>query len=296
MKKLLLSLAGVCLCLAGHSQGGERELPEKQVIAPYKVEVTFNKTSHILFPSAVKYVDLGSNNLIAGKADGSDNVVRIKAAVKGYEGETNFSVITDDGCFYSFTAVYSDNPEKLNIEIEDWLHKNPFSDFANDRMYIRLRELGNENPLTVSKIMHTIHERNRRDIKSIGSKHFGIELLLQGVYIHNDLLFLHTSIRNLSNISFHVDYVRFKIVDKKVTKRTAVQETFVEPVRVFNDVTQIGAKQTERNVFAFPKFTIPDGKLLMMEMYERNGGRHQSFSVGNSTLVNARFVNELKIE
>ena len=61
---------------------------------------------HILFPSEVRYVDWGSNNIIAGKADGVENVVRVKAAVKEVPGETNFSVITGDGSFFSFNVVY----------------------------------------------------------------------------------------------------------------------------------------------------------------------------------------------
>lgn len=84
--------------------------PTNQIISPHKIEVTFQKTVHILFPSEVKYVDLGSFDIIADKATGAENVVRIKAAVKGFEGETNFSVITADGCFYSFNVVYKDEP------------------------------------------------------------------------------------------------------------------------------------------------------------------------------------------
>lgn len=61
----------------------------------------------------MKYVDLGSFDIIADKATGAENVVRIKAAVKGFEGETNFSVITADGCFYSFNVVYKDEPAQL---------------------------------------------------------------------------------------------------------------------------------------------------------------------------------------
>ena len=38
----------------------------------------------------LKYVDLGSNYIIAGKADGAENVVRVKATTEGFPGETNF--------------------------------------------------------------------------------------------------------------------------------------------------------------------------------------------------------------
>ena len=65
---------------------------------------TFDKTYHVIFPAAIAYVDLGSANIIAGKADGAENVIRVKAAKRGYKGEKNMSVITEDGAYYSFSA------------------------------------------------------------------------------------------------------------------------------------------------------------------------------------------------
>ena len=85
----------------------------------------------------MKYVDLGSYDIIADKATGAENVVRIKSAVKGFEGETNFSVITADGCFYSFNVVYKNEPAQLSIEMEDWLRKNPMGGAADDRMFVK---------------------------------------------------------------------------------------------------------------------------------------------------------------
>ena len=297
MKRLLFVVALTVLFFVGvQAQDTVRTFSQRQVVEPYRVEVAFNKTLHILFPSEVVYVDLGSLDLIADKANGAQNVVRIKAAKQDFTEETNFSVITADGCFYSFTAVYSENPSQLNIEMEDWLHKDPYSDFANRQMYIRLDELSGETPLTVNRIMYTILRRNVRDIKSVGSKRFGIQVLLRGVYVHGDLFYLHVSMRNRSKVAFDIDYIRFKICDKKTARRTAVQETFVNPVRVFDEIMRVDAEAMIRNVFVFRKFTIPDDKVLVMEVYERNGGRHQRFEIENSRLVGAREMDELKIE
>ena len=297
MKRLLFVVALTVLFFVGvQAQDTVRTFSQRQVVEPYRVEVAFNKTLHILFPSEVVYVDLGSLDLIADKADGAQNVVRIKAAKQDFTEETNFSVITADGCFYSFTAVYSENPSQLNIEMEAWLHKDPYSDFANRQMYIRLDELSGETPLTVNRIMYTILRRNVRDIKSVGSKRFGIEVLLRGVYVHGDLFYLHVSMRNRSKVAFDIDYIRFKICDRKTARRTAVQETFVNPVRVFDEIMRVDAEAMLRNVFVFRKFTIPDDKVLVMEVYERNGGRHQRLEIENSRLVGAREMDELKIE
>lgn len=84
--------------------GLTRKLTFDRMIPPYGLEVTYDKTTHIIFPSSVRYVDLGSSNLIAGKADGAENVIRVKATVKNFREETNMSVITESGSFYTFSA------------------------------------------------------------------------------------------------------------------------------------------------------------------------------------------------
>ncbi len=116
------------------------------------------------------------------------------------------------------------------------------------------------------------------------------------MYTHNGLLYFHTQIKNSSNVPFDVDYVNFKIVDKKVAKRTAIQEQVIFPLRAFNYATRIAGKNDERTVFTMEKFTIPDDKQLVVELHEKSGGRHQSFVVENSDIVRANVINELKVK
>ena len=270
--------------------------PTNQIISPHKIEVTFQKTVHILFPSEVKYVDLGSFDIIADKATGAENVVRIKAAVKGFEGETNFSVICEDGSFFSFNAKYAHEPEMLNIEMKDFLENEDTSDFSHTRMNIHFRELGNESPLLVKLIMQSIYKNNDRKVRHLGSKRFGIQFLIKGIYTYNGMLYVHTQTKNSSNVPFDTDFIKFKITDKKVPKRTAIQETVLDAVRSYNEVIEIAGKSTVRTVYALPKFTIPDDKLLVVELYEKNGGRHQTIRVENADIVNAEVIDELKIK
>lgn len=95
---------------------------------------------------------------------------------------------------------------------------------------------------------------------------------------------------------FDVDFISWKIVDKKVVKRTAIQETVILPLRAYNYVTQVRGKSSERTVFAMDKFTIPDDKQLVVELFEKNGGRHQQFVIENSDITRAEVINELKVK
>ena len=112
MKKILMFFAlmmGVVATYAQQSSGDHfgglsRNIGFSQMIPPHGLEITYDKTVHLIFPASIKYVDLGSTNLIAGKADGAENVIRVKATTKHFKKETNMSVITEDGNFYTFSA------------------------------------------------------------------------------------------------------------------------------------------------------------------------------------------------
>ena len=82
-------------------EGFTRPLTFNRMIPPYALEVTFSKTVHVIFPAPIRYVDLGSADLLAAKADGTDNVLRVKAALRDFSRESNLSVITEDGSYYT---------------------------------------------------------------------------------------------------------------------------------------------------------------------------------------------------
>ncbi len=256
--------------------GLTKKITYDKVIPPYGLEVTFDKTVHIIFPAAVRYVDLGSTKIIAGKAEGAENVIRIKAAVRNFEDETNFSVITDDGNFYSFNVRYVQEPEKLNIEMKELVTKAAPGKTQTGAGDVYLKELGKEPPAAVNLIMNNIYKKDKSDIKNISSKKYGVEFSIKGIYTNNGMLYFHSQIKNITNIPFDIDFITFKIVDRRVTKRTAVQEQVLTPLRVLNANQTIRGKSVARSVFTLEKFTIADNKMLVIEIFEKNGGRHQS--------------------
>ena len=277
-------------------EGLTRKVGFDRMIPPHALEVAFNKTTHVIFPSEIVYVDLGDENLVAGLADGAKNVLRVKSAVKSFKSETNLTVITDDGCFFTFNVKFAKEPLLLNIEMTDFIHDGEAVNRPNNAQEIYLERLGQESPMLVKLIMKSIYKQNKREIKHIGSKRFGVQFILKSIHTNNDLLYFHTELKNTSNIAFDIDYISFKIVDKKVVKRTAMQEQVLEPLRAQNYVTVVSGKKSERTVFALEKFTIPDDKQLVIEVAEKEGGRNQSFVVENGDIVRANVIDELSIQ
>lgn len=276
-------------------QGMSRSVPNGRVVLPYGLEVTFEKTVHLIFPAAIRYVDLGSQNIIAGKADDAENVLRVKAAVREFETETNMSVICEDGSFYAFNVKYADEPEKLSMEMKDFLSPTE-GRLPSNRADIYFKELGSESPILVKLIMKSIYQNDKRIIKHVGAKQFGMRFLLRGLYAHNGLLYFHVRMDNESNMPYAVDFITFKVVDKKVAKHTAIQERMLQPLRAFHQVMWIGAGRSERIVFALEQFTLSEDKQLEVTIYERNGSRTLTFYVEPEDLLLTKKIDNLKLK
>ena len=276
-------------------QGMSKAIPNGRIVLPYGLEVTFEKTVHLIFPAPVRYVDLGSQNIIAGKAEDAENVLRVKAAVKDFETETNMSVICEDGSFYAFNVKYADEPEKLSVEMKDFL--SPVEGhLPSNRADIYFKELGNESPVLVKLMMKTIYQNDKRVFRHIGAQMFGMKFLLRGLYAHNGLLYFHTRIDNMTNMPYSVDFITFKVVDKKVAKRTAIQERVQQPLRAYHQVNYIKGKHTESSVFALEQFSLSEDKQLEVTLYEHNGGRTLTFYVEPQDLLLAQKIDNLKLK
>ena len=140
-------------------------------LTPQRIEVAFAKTLHILFPAPVTYIDIGSAEIIAGKAAGAGNVVRVKAAVRDFEGETNLTVITEDGGFYTFDARYAENPSVSTIEIHAELSANASeAPAAAAEGHVLLEEVGREKPAVIRKTLAEIYRLDRDDVRGIRTK------------------------------------------------------------------------------------------------------------------------------
>ena len=257
-------------------------------IESYKLEVTYNKTTNLVFPSAITSVDRGSSDILVQKAAGVENILRVKADVKDF-AETSLSIITADGKLYSFVVDYSKQPSYLNINVakisqqdsainhpmvnkEQLIYSEPVMDKSALAMY-------SDSVISKKSNIHSIHTANSK-----------VLIALNGIYIHEDILFCRLSFKNNSSINYDIDQLHFYICNKKKAKRTASQEIEIKPLFITGDTAMIRAVSKQPWVVALPKFTIPDGKYLSIEIMEKNGGRNLFLKVKNRIIIKAKSI------
>jgi conjugative transposon TraN protein len=242
------------------------------------VEVAYNKTTSIIFPTTITSVDRGSRDLLAQKARGVGNVLQVKAARASFP-ETNLTVITSDGVIHQFGVTFTKQPSTLVVLIGD------SSEVVNPKLIFQSDVTEFEMKRITSSIV-----QSKRGVKFVSDSNHKIGMSLRNIFIKDDIIFYHFRVTNSSNINYDVDFLRFFIRDKTKVKRTASQDVDVMPVYTYGNDDVIAANSETDIVYALNKFTIPDAKYLAVEMFERNGGRHINLRIRNRTIVNAQLI------
>lgn len=246
--------------------------------------ITFNKTTNLIFPFSVQSIDRGSKDILVQQPKGTENIVQIKADKPNFT-QTNLSVITVDGKLYSFTVDYSSQPAQLNIVIQNNL-ESPDSILKQS---VLLTSAYNEalfqaiaKKITATKAKHGKWDRNS-----------GMEFRLNSIYINRDVLYFRFQLKNNSNVSYDVDNIKFTIKGQRKSKRTATQETEIEPVYKYGIFEKVQADSVANAIIALPKFTLPDSKYLFIQVLEKNGGRNLNLVLKNRQIMKAVSAKEL---
>lgn len=269
MNKLILSWLSITMLAITQAIG--------QITTDHSLEISYNKTTSIVFPFGITSVDRGSRDILAQKVNGVENVLQLKAGQKNFP-ETNLTVITADGKLHHFTVTYADKTAKPTIVIAD-----STTDQNNDQL-ILVKDVVNARNirLLASK---ALQESNTKVDKE---KRYGMILTLQSIHVAGDFIFYKVQLRNKSAINYDVKSLKYYIRDRKKVKRTSSQEIEATPVFILNQTEKVEGYGSAEMVFALRKFTIPDGKSLHVDLFEENGGRHLKLKLSNSDILKAR--------
>ncbi|MET6997871.1 conjugative transposon protein TraN [Chitinophaga defluvii] len=275
MMKCAVGIAGL-FCIIGNG-AVQAQTADYRVIEPTRLYVAYSKTSNIIFPFAISSVDRGSRDLMVQKAKGVKNILQVKAGKENFS-ETNLSIVTEDGKFYSFLVGYDSKPSILNLQF------SKYSQGTDDEPARLTRDTLNAADVERTADLVKISKTKRRGPHD---KKFEIEAKLTSVYIKNDLFYFQVFLENKSSINYYIDQLKLSVRDRKVARRTASQEIDVVPRYITGNSTVVKARDKGGLVLAVPKFTIPDKKQLFLFLSEEDGGRNLKLKIKNRHLVNA---------
>ncbi len=249
----------------------------EQYKEPHVLPVAKDKLVNLIFPAKITYENHGNEDVIVQKADGVDNILTVKAAHPFYR-DTNITVVTETGKFYTFSLRYVLNPEIFSFVID-----------KHEQTKIAILDEGEVNTLRKDQIYKAIAKRPAIPLK-LSDKNAGVEFEINNIFIDDNLLLFRISLTNMTQINYTIDFMRFYIQDAKKSKKTAIQQLEQEVLFIFDMPEEVQAHERKVFTVALNKFTIPDKKRLIIEIQEKNGGRHFFFKVKNKNILKAEEV------
>ncbi|WP_313492008.1 MULTISPECIES: conjugative transposon protein TraN [Sphingobacterium] len=283
MRHLIILTTIICAVLFGagaQAQTKDSRTQVKGVIEPYQLGISNDKTVNLVFPYPIISVDRGSADVLAKKAGGINNILKIKAEDENFK-PTNLTIVTAEGALYSFLLHYVPNPRLINLKVADL--EIPVQQLATF-------EDGLKSEAKLKDAAHRIATK-KGFINYLSDKRNDMGLRVNGIYISGDVLYFQIVLDNNSQINYDVSQFRSYLTDSKQAKRTARQETPLIPLYIKGNDKRIEGNSSNTLVMAFDKFTIPNKKHMVIEIMEHNGGRNLKLKIKNKDILRAVSIN-----
>ena len=259
MRRLILTLALGWVCSGiGLAQ------------APDTLFISTSQVVHLRFASELKYVNLGSRNIVAKIVDGSKDFVALKAR-EPFDGCTSLSCLENTGEMHTFLVAYREHPSRLEVDTR--------TKSAPPGVTGSLSHVPQDTTFSFSSQSLSDYAAMKQELYHLGTREYGIELRCENIFVKDDVLFLLISLRNESAMSYELSAPRFAVESKRRTRRGLQYEKAVFPKQSYGLGT-VAPSSEGRFVFTFDKIALVKGQVLRVYFYEKGGARNFTMTLG----------------
>ena len=229
----------------------------------------------------IRFVDISTDKVVGDQP--INNVIRLKPKVAAADGDIlGIVTIVTERYRVQYGLVYTTRVAEAVTDKEIQLaemqpYHNPAVSLSTDDMYAYARKIWNS-------------PARFRDVSSRGNR---LRMRLNNIYTCGEYFFIDFSISNRTHIRFDIDEIRLKLSDKKITKATNSQTIELKPEMMLEKAASF--RTGYRNVIAVKKLTFPNGKVLSIEVSEKQiSGRTVKLNIDYEDVLSAdSFSDEL---
>ncbi len=229
------------------------------------IHISMSQTVHLRFTSELKYVNLGNRSMVAKIAEGSKDILAIKAR-ESFDVCSSVSCLEANGRMHTFIVAYNEYPQKLLIDT---------------RAQGVAIEKEAEKP-----VIEEVAEMEK-ELYHLGCGDYGIRVLCDNIFVKDDLMYIVLELQNSSAVSYEFAEPRFSVENRRKSKRSLDYEKSVIPLLSYGIGSIVPGKKSKM-AFSFDKLALTKGQVLRIYMYEKNGTRNFVMSLGMNDINRAR--------
>lgn len=254
------------LALFAQTKSFPSESPNPVVVPSRKIIVSNDKTTLLMFPAAVQSADRGAAYVLAERVKGTENALKVKAAMPGF-APSSLTVVTADGQVYVFSVSYAADPPSLAMDFRGAGSAGPAVRFRGQSLNAAEMLEAAERVKGTAPFIRGVHRYR-----------YGIDFKLEGVYMFRDVLLLKFRLHNETDIDYQPASFSFFIRDLRRARRTAVRDNELQSLYRHSWGRPEDA-DGQVTVVALHRFTIADDKKLAVELREEKGDRSVSLDL-----------------
>jgi conjugative transposon TraN protein len=241
------------------------------------LEVSWDKTTVLIFDSQIQSVDRGSRMLLGQKDDMALNLLKLKAGSRELP-PTTLHVLTVDGQIHEFQVQYAENPIKTT-----WDFRNAEMGRNGLLSKYKMDQAGLDN------LAFALADEKNSTLKK--ANRYAVEMRLKGIYYQDGLLLFDLRLANYSAIPFQISGPEFRIADSKGKKQSTQRDQKLNPWLTSIEKPVVSHMEEQGvMLFAFPSFTIANNKKLLIQLSESQGDRELELRIRGRKLLRAKTI------
>ena len=247
--------------------------------APDTLFISTSQVVHLRFASELKYVNLGSRDIVAKIVDGSKDFVAVKAR-EPFTAVTSMSCLESNGSMHTFLVAFREHPSRLDIDTRSTAASPEASATGEAESPFSF-----SSPLEIEELVSM-----KPELFHLGTRGYDIDILCENIFYKDDVLFLLISLKNGSAVSYSLSDPRFSVESKRRTKRGLQYEKAVFPRQSYG-LGVTAPDSTGKMVFTFDKVSLTRGQVFRIYFYERGGARNFVLTLGMNDVNKAKRLN-----
>ena len=277
----LVLLFAIVACTSGFGQANQSTFDLRE-LKSRSLQLSTESTTTISFPSAIVSFDRGSEGIIAKKALGSENILRVKGSIVGFKA-TSLAVLTKNGKLYSFLASYDSCPASINFVVTDVKG----GEVPNDKVQSTLSRWEHDVDMHTT-VWESLFNNEAKALAR--SKSLGINVRVLAGGIRDGKMYFGITYLNTTNVDMDINRVRVKLKARQKVKDITTQEFDIPSEVVYGDSTKVDANSTKCIVVGIDKMIIRRDQFLEFDVMEEDGARHLLLKVPGRVLLRLKLL------
>jgi hypothetical protein len=233
-----------------------------QETTPPRLHISHRGTTTVLFPSAIKELDIGSREVVSKWVADKPNCIWIKA-VSEHLQPTNITILTSDDRLYVLKVAFSEAPTTWVLKVD-----------TSHAMLIDGISVNGKQPDQDEEIFQKDERPKHRKPAVVKKSNQGLRATLRHWVYQEGIYAMDWELSNRAAVPFELGRVHYWIVTDNQSKRSATQSVAVPAHAIHPESTAIQQKGKQNILIKVPAIWLTKNQYVKVVWMDKKGERY----------------------